>query len=75
MLFRSAREAPASLAAYSADSDQLVDDEQTTAVYTEAQLSDMTINNISALAEARGYVITKTVKAEIIAEFLEQQNV
>lgn len=70
-----AAEAGASLAAYSANNDQLVDDEQTAAVYTEAQLSDMTINNISALAEARGYVITKTVKAEIIAEFLEQQNV
>lgn len=42
--------------------------------YTEEQLNDMTVNDIKAIAQARGYVITKTVKAEIIAEFLEQQN-
>ena len=34
----------------------------------------MTIDSIKALAAVKGYVITKTVKAEIIAEFLEQQN-
>ena len=31
-------------------------------------------DNIKAVAAAKGYVITKTVKAEIIAEFLEQQE-
>lgn len=42
--------------------------------YTEAQLSGMSIEKIRTVAEAKGYIITKTVKAEIIAEFLEQQN-
>lgn len=42
--------------------------------YTAEQLSGMTIDSIKALAAVKDYVITKTVKAEIIAEFLEQQN-
>jgi len=33
----------------------------------------MTISEIKVLAESLGYVITKTIKAEIIEEFLEQQ--
>lgn len=45
-----------------------------TEIYTESQLSNMTIEQIKALADAKGYTITKTVKPEIIAEFLEQQN-
>lgn len=35
----------------------------------------MTVAEIKELAAARGYTITKTVKAEIIAEFIEQQGV
>lgn len=42
--------------------------------YTEAQLLGMKNDEIKAVAEAKGYVITKTVKAEMAAEFLEQQN-
>ena len=34
----------------------------------------MTIDQIKALATERGYTITKTLKADIIAEFLTQQN-
>lgn len=43
-------------------------------VYTEDQLSHMEIEDLRLLADAKGYIITKEVKAEIIAEFLEQQN-
>ena len=34
----------------------------------------MTIAQIEALAEELGYTITKTLKADIIHEFLAQQN-
>ena len=34
----------------------------------------MTIAEITALATERGYTITASVKADIIAEFLEQQG-
>jgi hypothetical protein len=34
----------------------------------------MTIAQIEALAEELGYTITKTLKADIIDEFLAQQN-
>lgn len=34
----------------------------------------MTISEIKVLATELGYSITKTLKADIIAEFLEQQN-
>ena len=43
--------------------------------YTQEQLEAMTIEQIKAIAIKRGYTITKTVKAEIISEFLECQNV
>ena len=42
--------------------------------YTESQLSRLKIDDIKAVADAKGYIITKEVKADIIAEFLEQQN-
>lgn len=42
--------------------------------YTEAELNAMTIDQIKALAAGLGYTITKTVKAEIIAEFLAAQT-
>lgn len=41
---------------------------------SEADLSAMTIAQIKALAAERGYTITASKKADIIAEFLEQQN-
>lgn len=34
----------------------------------------MTISQIKSLASDLGYSITKTLKADIIAEFLEQQG-
>lgn len=34
----------------------------------------MTIAQIKTLAEELGYTIKKSLKAEIIAEFLQQQN-
>ena len=43
-------------------------------VYTEGELSAMTIAQIKALASELGYSITSTLKAEIIAEFLAQQE-
>lgn len=45
------------------------------AIYTQEQLETKTIDEIKAIANERGYEITKTVKAEIITEFLAQQNV
>lgn len=62
----------ASVAAYTADDGQ--DDEPENGTYTESQLSRMNMSDIKAVAESRGYIITKGLKAEIIAEFLEQQN-
>lgn len=41
--------------------------------YTQTELEAMTVDQIKALAEERGYTITKTVKAEIITEFLAAQ--
>lgn len=43
-------------------------------VYTEEQLTAMTVEQIKALAAEKGYTITKTAKADIIAEFLAAQN-
>ena len=43
-------------------------------VYTAEDLSGMTIAQIKSLASERGYSITKTLKAEIIEEFLNQQG-
>lgn len=62
----------ASVAAYTADDGQ--GDEPENGTYTESQLSRMNMSDIKAVAESRGYIITKGLKAEIIAEFLEQQN-
>ena len=42
--------------------------------YTEGELTAMTIDQIKALAASLGYTITKSLKADIIEEFLEQQN-
>lgn len=43
-------------------------------VYTEESLNALTVDDIKKIAAARGYTITKTVKADIIEEFLTQQN-
>lgn len=42
--------------------------------YTQEQLEAMTVNDIKSLAEEKGYTITKTLKAEIVEEFLQQQQ-
>lgn len=42
--------------------------------YTQEQLNAMTIDQIKSAAAGMGYTITKTTKADIIAEFLSQQN-
>lgn len=42
--------------------------------YTNEELTAMTIDQIKAIAQERGYNITKTVKEEIITEFLTQQG-
>ena len=51
-----------------------VSDTENTVQYTEAELNSMTVEQIKALAVERGYTITKTVKAEIISEFIKQQG-
>lgn len=42
---------------------------------TELELSKMTVAQIKALAQECGYTITKSLKADIIDEFLSQQGV
>lgn len=42
--------------------------------YTAEDLSAMTIAQIKSLASELGYSITKTLKADIIEEFLAQQG-
>lgn len=42
-------------------------------VFTAEKLSSMTIAQITALAQEYGYTITKSLKAEIIDEFMSQQ--
>jgi hypothetical protein len=42
--------------------------------YSADDLNAMTVAQIKALAAELGYSIKKTLKADIIAEFLEQQN-
>lgn len=42
--------------------------------FTQSELNAMTISEIESIATARGYTITETLKADIIAEFLELQN-
>lgn len=44
-----------------------------TKTYTAEELNEITVEQIKALAAERGFAITKTVKAEIIEEFLAQQ--
>lgn len=44
------------------------------ASYTSAELNALTIDQIKAIANVKGYAITKTTKAEIITEFLAAQD-
>ena len=44
------------------------------ASYTQESLEKLTIPEIKALSTKLGYSITKAKKADIIAEFLEQQE-
>ncbi len=41
---------------------------------SESELSALTIAQIKAIAAEKGYTITASKKADIIAEFLEQQG-
>ena len=61
------------------------DDEEETATFAEAdtdesgalsqeELEALTIKQIKAIAEDKGYTITKSVKSEIITEFLAAQH-
>lgn len=52
----------------------LSDEDEAVDHYSEADLAGMTVAAIKALAAQRGYTITKTVKADIIEEFLQQQG-
>lgn len=49
-------------------------DEEFQSSYTEEELNALTIDQIKIIAAAKGYTITKTVKAEIIAEFIAEQT-
>lgn len=42
--------------------------------FTQSELNAMTISEIESIATARSYTITETLKADIITEFLTQQN-
>lgn len=43
-------------------------------IYTQTELDAMTIQQITDIADERGYTITQTLKADIINEFLTQQG-
>jgi hypothetical protein len=45
-----------------------------TTAYTQADLEAMTIAQIKTLADSLGYSITKSLKADIISEFLADQE-
>lgn len=62
----------ASGAAATAASVEYVEVEKTT--YTEEELNALTVEKIKGLAAYKGYTITATTKAEIIAEFLTAQE-
>ena len=42
--------------------------------YTEAELNALTVEQIKGLAAYKGYTISKSVKAEVISEFLAKQS-
>lgn len=49
-------------------------EEQYQQTYTEEELTVLTVDQIKTITTAKGYTITKTVKAEIIAEFIAAQT-
>lgn len=51
-----------------------LDDPVDDGIYTQVELEAMTIISIQALAASKNYTITKTLKAEIITEFLAAQT-
>lgn len=56
--------------------DGVADDINGDGTYSEAELNKLSRENIIALAEEKGYTMTKTAadpKAEVVADFLEQQ--
>lgn len=42
--------------------------------FTQTELNKLTISEITDIANDRGYTITQTLKADIIQEFLDEQN-
>lgn len=51
-----------------------LDEQELKYPFTQAELEELTVNEIEAIASARGYTITETLKADIITEFLSLQN-
>lgn len=49
-------------------------EEQFQSSYTQEELNALTVENIKTIAAAKGYSITKTIKAEIIEEFMAAQQ-
>jgi hypothetical protein len=43
--------------------------------YSEDELNSMTVAQIKQLAAENGYTLTKSLKADIIEEFITQQGV
>lgn len=59
------------------NNDGIKDDRNGDGMYSEAELNKLSRENILTLAKEKGYTMTKTAKdpkAEVIEEFLQQQN-
>lgn len=54
--------------------DEFLDEQKLYYEFTQSELNDLTISEITDIATSRGYTITQTLKADIISEFLSQQN-
>lgn len=52
----------------------MISDDDSSRVYTREELESLTIARIKEIAGERGYTITASLKADIIDEFLEQQQ-
>ena len=51
-----------------------LDEQELKYPFTQAELEELTVSEIESIASARGYMITETLKADIITEFLSIQN-
>ena len=51
-----------------------LDEQELYYIFTQNELSGLTIAEITYIANTRGYMITQTLKADIIQEFLDQQS-